>query len=127
MATEGRSAKTVLIVDDSAAIRDELREEFTLNGFTVCAEAENGHQAIDLARSHRPRLIVLDLSMPVMNGLESAPELRKTLPDTPIILYTVFADAVSILDVRAKGVTAILAKNEPLAALIAVADRLLQA
>ena len=126
MTTEGRSEKTVLIVDDSAAIRDELREEFTLHGFTVCAEAENGHQAIDLARSHRPRLIVLDLSMPVMSGLESAPELRRTLPDTPIILYTVFADAVSTLDVRAKGVTTILAKNEPLATLIAVAYKLLQ-
>lgn len=64
--------------------------------------------------------------MPVMNGLDSAPELRKTLPDTPIILYTVFADAVSILDVRAKGVTAILAKNEPLATVIAVAEKLIQ-
>jgi len=126
MATEGGSGKTVLIVDDSSAIRHELREEFTLHGFSV-SEAENGHQAIDLARSHRPRLIVLDLSMPVMNGLESAQELRKTLPDTAIILYTVFADAVSTLDVHSKGLTAILAKNEPLATLLAVADELLQA
>ena len=123
----GQPPKTVLIVDDSAAIRDELREELTLNGFTVCAEAENGRQAIDQARSNHPRLVILDLSMPIMNGLDSAPELRKVLPNTPIILYTAFADAVSTFDVRAKGVTSILAKSEPLTALIALAEKLLQA
>lgn len=123
----GQVAKTVLIVDDSAAIRHELREEFTLNGFAVCAEAENGRQAIDQARSNQPGLIILDLSMPVMNGLDSAPELRKILPDTPIVLYTAFADAVSAADVRRKGVTTILAKTEPLDALIALAKKLLQA
>jgi DNA-binding NarL/FixJ family response regulator len=126
-ATMGHPAKTVLIVDDSAAIRYELREELILHGFTVCAEAENGRKAIDQARSNHPRLIILDLSMPIMNGLDSAPELRKILPDTPIILYTAFADAVSTLDVRAKGVTTILAKTEPLATLIALAEKLVQA
>jgi CheY-like chemotaxis protein len=123
----GQPSKTILIVDDSAAIRQELREEFTLHGYTVCAEAENGRQAIDQARRHHPSLIILDLSMPVMNGLDSAPVLRLILPDAPIILYTAFADAVSTLDVRAKGVTIILAKSEPLASLIAIADRLLPA
>ena len=123
----GQPSKTVLIVDDSAAIRHEIREELTLHGFAVCAEAENGRQAIDQARSNHPRLIILDLSMPVMNGLDSAPELRKVLPNTPIILYTAFADAVSTFDVRAKGVTTILAKSEPLTALIALAEKLLQA
>jgi CheY-like chemotaxis protein len=121
-----QSGRTVLIVDDSSSIRDELRQEFTLHGF-VCAEAENGRVAIDQARSNRPRLIVLDLSMPVMNGLDTAPELRKVLPDTPIILYTAYADAASVLDVRGRGVTAILAKNEPLAILIALAKKLIEA
>lgn len=121
----GQPLKTVLIVDDSAAIRQELREEFTLHGYTVCAEAENGRQAIEQARNHSPRLIILDLSMPVMNGLDSAPMLRKILPDTPIILYTAFADAVSTMEGRAKGVTTTFAKSAPLASLIATADRLL--
>jgi CheY-like chemotaxis protein len=68
----GQPPKTVLIVDDSTAIRQERREEFTLHGYTVCAEAENGRQAIEQARSHHPCLIILDLSMLVMNGLDSA-------------------------------------------------------
>lgn len=120
----GQPPKTILIVDDSAAIRQELREEFTLHGYTVCAEAENGRQAIELARQHHPRLIILDLSMPVLNGLDSDPMLRKILPETPIILYTAFADAVSTLDLGANGVTTIFAKSEPLVSLIALADRL---
>jgi DNA-binding NarL/FixJ family response regulator len=123
----GQPSKTVLIVDDSAAIRQELREEFALHGFTVCAEAENGRHAIEQARNNHPQLVILDLSMPVMNGLDCAPELRELLPNTPIILYTAFADALSSLDIRASGVTTTLAKSEPLAALIAVAEKLLQA
>lgn len=123
----GQPLKTVLIVDDSAAIRQELREEFALHGFTVCAEAENGCQAIEWARNKQPRLIILDLSMPVMNGLDSAQELRKLLPDTPIILYTAYADALSTLDARVKAVTTTLAKSEPLAALIALAEKLIPA
>lgn len=123
----GQPAKTVLVVDDNALIRQELREEFTVNGFTVCAEADNGRVAIEQARGKRPRLIVLDLSMPVMNGLACAPELRKILPDTPIILYTAYADALSSIDVSANGVTRIFAKSEPLPALIALADKLVRA
>lgn len=123
----GQTTKTVLIVDDSAAIRQELREEFLLHGFAVSGEAENGRQAIDQARSNPPRLIILDLAMPVMNGLDSAPELRKILPDTPIVLYTAFADAVTTAEVTRRGVTTILAKSEPLARLIALAEKLLQA
>jgi DNA-binding NtrC family response regulator len=118
--------KTVLIVDDSSSIRDELRQEFTLHGF-ACAEAENGRVAIDRARTSRPGLIVLDLSMPIMNGLDTAPELRKVLPDTPIILYTAYGDAASVLDMHGRGVTAILAKTEPLDILVALAKKLMEA
>src|ERR1700722_14151802 len=78
-----RSPKTVLIVDDSAAIRRELCSEFTRRGFIVCAEAENGRQAIEKVYERLPDLIILDLSMPVMNGLDAAPELRRIAPKTP--------------------------------------------
>jgi DNA-binding NarL/FixJ family response regulator len=122
----GQTSRTVLIVDDSAEIRTELREEFTRGGFTVCAEAENGCQAIERARQYRPDLIILDLSMPLMNGLEAAPELRKIDPETPIILYTAFADAVSASDLKANGVDITLSKSDPLEVLIATADRLVQ-
>ncbi len=119
-------SRTVLIVDDSAEIRRELCEEFTRSGFIVCAEAENGCQAIEMAREYRPDLIILDLSMPLMNGLQAAPELRKIAPETAILLYTAFADAVSASDLKANGVDLTLSKSEPLEALIATAERLVQ-
>jgi len=124
--TMGQPSRTVLIVDDSAAIRSELSEEFTRCGFAVCGEAENGRQAIDKVGLCRPDLVILDLSMPVMNGLDAAPELRKIAPEMPIILYTAFADAVSASDLKARGVTLTLPKSEPLETLIAKAKELLQ-
>lgn len=120
-----QSARTVLIVDDSAAIRRELCEEFIRNGFAFCVEAENGREAIERARARQPDLIILDLSMPVMNGLEAAPRLREILPRVPIILYTAFADAVRNADCQASGVTIILPKSHPLEKLIATAEELL--
>jgi two-component system autoinducer 1 sensor kinase/phosphatase LuxN len=63
-----------------------LQPAFLSDGFKTCIEAENGKEAIGVAKQNKPDVIVLDLSMPVMNGLQSAPELRKVLPQTPIIL-----------------------------------------
>ncbi len=56
-------------------------------GYEVCAEAIDGQGAIALAIKHRPDLIILDLSMPVLNGVEASPELKQ-MPDVPIILST---------------------------------------
>jgi CheY-like chemotaxis protein len=118
------STRTVLIVDDSAAIRRELSEEFMRSGFAFC-EAENGSEAIERVRALSPDLIILDLSMPVMNGLEAAPRLREILPHVPIILYTAFADAVRVSDFHACGVTTVFPKSDPLTILIATAEKLL--
>jgi CheY-like chemotaxis protein len=122
-----RPPKTVLIVDDSAAIRRELCDAFARHGFIVCAEAENGRQAIEEVLQYRPDLIILDLSMPIMNGLDAAPELRRIAPEVPIILHTAFADAVSASDLKASGVTLVLPKSEPLETLMARVEGLFHA
>jgi DNA-binding NarL/FixJ family response regulator len=116
----------VLIVDDSALIRKELCDEFARQSFLVCAEAENGREAIAKARQCRPELIILDLSMPVLNGLDAAPELRKILPDCPIILYTAFAEGLMKSHVDALGITRVLSKNTPLEELIQIAEGFFQ-
>ena len=79
--------KFILIADDSAAIRDALRE--LLEGeadWRVCGEAENGREAIQQAEQLHPDLIVLDLSMPVMNGLEAGRQLKILLPTVPLVM-----------------------------------------
>jgi len=86
-------AKTILVADDSPRIRTLLRSLFEPEqDYEICAEAANGQEAIVLALKHRPDLIILDLSMPVMDGVTAARELRTSLPDVPIILFTQHAN-----------------------------------
>ncbi|MGA7623183.1 MAG: response regulator transcription factor [Candidatus Acidiferrales bacterium] len=81
--------KKVLLADDNRAVRRMLADLFEAEeGYEICAEATDGHEAIALAITHRPDLIILDLSMPVVNGLEASFQLKKIMPDVPIILFT---------------------------------------
>jgi DNA-binding NarL/FixJ family response regulator len=116
--------KIVLVVDDNPAIRKKLTAAFLSNGFKICAEAENGKKAIELASKVTPDIIVLDLSMPVMNGLEAAPKLRKIFPDEPIILFTLYGDSLSKTEVSKAGVSLVLSKTVPLATLVDKAHEL---
>ena len=73
--------RSVLLVDDNAVVRKALCELFTREGdFEICGEAENGREAIEQARLLQPALIVTDLSMPLMDGLEETRILRNSCP-----------------------------------------------
>jgi DNA-binding NarL/FixJ family response regulator len=77
-------------VDDNSAVRSLVRRLFELEpDFEISGEAENGRDAVEKAENLKPDLIILDLSMPVMTGLDAAPLLRKLLPNARIILFTV--------------------------------------
>ena len=81
--------KCILIVDDNPVIRKSLRRTLERNkGWEVCGEAANGREAVAKAQQLKPDLVVLDLSMPVMNGLEAARELKRLLPSMPLLLFT---------------------------------------
>jgi len=110
--------KSVLIVDDSQVVRDVLRDFFeTLADWKVRGEARDGAEAIQRAKELKPDLILLDFSMPKMNGLEAASVLKKILPNVHIIAFTMFADAlgsklssaVDLVVPKAEGLT-VLAK-----------------
>jgi YesN/AraC family two-component response regulator len=86
-------AKKILVVDDNTTIRRLLCHLFDADeNYEICAVASNGEEAISLAIENPPHLIILDLSMPIMDGLASARELKRRLPDVPIILFTQYAD-----------------------------------
>src|SRR5580704_146542 len=106
--------KTVLVLDDSEVLRKAIEKAFLSEGFKSCVEAENGQEAIEAAKKCQPDLIILDLSMPVMNGLEAAPILRSMFPKIPILLYSFYADFVSQQIALTAGVTAVISKDEPL-------------
>jgi two-component system response regulator DegU len=105
--------KTVLVADDNPTIRKILCRMFEREeNYDVCAEAADGKQAIELALQYKPDLIILDLSMPVMNGLEAAHELKKLMPKVPIILFTQHADLSNRIGVMNMDVDRIVSKTE---------------
>lgn len=119
--------KSVLIADDHSHVRVALRTLFSCQGdFSVCGEARNGDEAVAKATELLPDLIVLDMSMPVLNGLEATQILRKTMPDVPIILFTGHRTKFSDAYAAAAGVTAVVSKEEDIQVLIGKARHLLQ-
>jgi DNA-binding NarL/FixJ family response regulator len=99
---------------------------FTREGdFDVCGEAENGREAIEKAQLLRPNLIVTDLSMPVMNGLEETRVLKKLMPAVPVIIFTAHSDLFVEKEAREAGVSAVVSKSEGVVVLIAKARGLL--
>lgn len=118
--------RSVLIVDDNPLIRQALCELFTCEGdFDVCAEAGDGKDAIEKAQLFHPDLIVTDLSMPVMNGLEEARALRELMPTVPVIVFTAFISSALEKEAAASGVSAIISKSEHATLLIETARALL--
>ena len=91
----------------------------------ISGEAENGQDAVERAENLKPDVIILDLSMPVMTGLDAAPLLRKLLPDTRIILFTVQEGSGVERLARAAGINAVISKNQAASKLILQAQVLL--
>jgi DNA-binding NarL/FixJ family response regulator len=93
--------------------------------FEVCGEAENGKEAIEKAQELRPDLIVLDLSMPVMNGFDAARVLRRLMPTVPLIIYGAFGDKFAKNPARLVGISEVVSKSEHASVLIHKARGLL--
>lgn len=109
----------ILIVDDSPLVRNLLRKCFESEpGWQICGEAGNGKEAIEKAQEVRPNLIVLDLSMPVMNGLDAAKALTKLMPSVPLIMFTSYNTHHLEQEALAAGISRVVVKSEPLAELI---------
>jgi DNA-binding NarL/FixJ family response regulator len=111
--------KAVLVVDDNVFIRRVLCQLFNSEaGLEVCGEAANGREAIEKALDLRPDLIVMDLSMPVMNGIEAARTLKALLPTVPLIIFSEYSDVFSESEAQSAGVAALVSKSEHVSVLI---------
>ena len=103
----------ILIVDDSVAVRRSLRRLLESRAdWKVCGEAENGLEAVDKALQLSPQLIIMDLSMPVMNGLQAAREIHRLLPTVPVLMFTTFANPETEKAALAAGAAAIQSKSD---------------
>ena len=103
-----------------------LAVAFLSDGFKTCVQAENRKEGIEAAKQIKSDVITLDFSMPVVNGLEAASELRKLFPITPIILFTLYGDSLLKTEASKAGVSLVLLKTVPLPTLIDKAHELME-
>src|ERR1700676_2449463 len=115
-----RIMPVVLVVDDDHAFRTSLRTLFEEDGgFDDCVEAANASEALDKSKQLSPSLAVVDFSMPEMNGLQLARELKAREPALPIFMLTADYDVDIEKEALAFGITAVFSKLDDLTTLIA--------
>jgi DNA-binding NarL/FixJ family response regulator len=118
--------RSVLVVDDNKVVRKIICAIFNRESdFEVCGEADNGRQAVEMAQILHPALIVTDVSMPLMNGLEETRILKKLMPSVPVIIYSAHVDKFIEQEAMAAGASAVVSKYEAVAVLTGKARELL--
>ena len=106
-------APRILIAEDRTTMRNTLRNLFTLySKWDVCGEAIDGRQAVDAAVALRPDLVLLDYKMQNKNSLEAASELKQKLPNTPVVIFTLYKTNELESQARNVGVRAVIGKEE---------------
>lgn len=103
-----------MVVDDTDHVRTMLADMLDLDGFDVVARAATGDEAVRLATEADPDVVVMDLKMPGVDGLEATRRIKETRPDQPVILYTAYLDPVIEAEAAAAGVTLCLGKIDGL-------------
>jgi signal transduction histidine kinase/ActR/RegA family two-component response regulator len=102
----------ILIVDDHAAVRAGLKHLISSRpGWTVCGEAEDGQQAVALALRLKPAVIVMDISMPVMNGLEASRRIRQQTPNIEIVVVSQHDSEQVVLEAQRAGARGFVVKS----------------
>ena len=119
--------KRVLIADDTNCMRKLIADFLTQRpDFEICGEANNGFEAVEKAKQLKPDVVLLDISMPVMPGIQAASILRKELPDAAIILFTMTSEHYRPALIKAVGVDAVLTKADGLKALAETIDSIFE-
>jgi DNA-binding NarL/FixJ family response regulator len=100
----------ILLADDHPHVRNGLRLILEAHDFVICAEAENGLQAVQQAQESKPDLVILDVSMPDMNGFDAAREILRNQPNLPIIMLSVHDSSAQTGAARELGMRGFVSK-----------------
>ena len=103
----------ILLVDDHDAVRKGVQAMLEAHpGWEVCAEASNGRTAVKLAMQYKPHIAVVDLELPDLNGLEATRQIKKELPETEVLIYTMYDTEELIRSVLAAGARGYVLKSD---------------
>ncbi|MBI3853106.1 MAG: response regulator transcription factor [Verrucomicrobia bacterium] len=117
----------ILIADDHDIVREGLRTMIAMHrGWQVCGEATTGREAVTLALQFKPHIVALDFSMPELNGIEAARQIRKALPQTEALLLTMHESEQLAQEALAVGVRGLLLKTEVRKFLVSAVEALSQ-
>src|SRR5437764_11613612 len=108
----------ILVADDHEIFRQGLKVLLDREGFEVFGEAADGHQAVRLARDLRPDVAILDLAMPLLNGLDAAREIHQVSPQTRTVLLTMHTEDLYVLEALRAGVRGYVVKTQAAADLV---------
>ena len=111
-------ADRVLLADDHIIVRDGLKSVLVREGFEIAAEVADGRKAVELTRKLRPDVAVLDIAMPVLNGIDAAREIHSFYPQARIILLTMYKETQFILEALRVGVKGYVLKTQAAADLV---------
>src|SRR5689334_12774243 len=111
-------AVRVLLADDHEMVRQGLRILLEREGFQVVGEASDGREAMKLCETHHPEVAVLDLSMPLLNGVDATREIMKSNPRTKVVLLTMHTEDHLILESLRAGVTGYVLKTKAASELV---------
>ena len=102
----------LLLVDDHSLLRDGLRRIFSLHeDMEVVGEAADGQEACALAKAHKPDVVLMDINMPGMNGIEATRQIKREVPEASIIALTIHDDEEYIYELVKAGVSAYILKD----------------
>jgi DNA-binding NarL/FixJ family response regulator len=121
-AQRSQTALRVLLADDHAILRDGLKAILKENNVEVVGEAADGLQAVRACAQLAPEIALLDISMPLLNGIDAAREIRKVSPTTKVMILTMHADERYVLAALRAGVSAYVVKNKAASNLIQAID-----
>lgn len=102
--------KKVLIVDDSPVIHMLLRKVLEKNGYKICGDAKNGKEGVERFKETDPDIVLMDITMPIMDGLECTKAIRQIKPDVKVIMLSAMGDEEVITQAKEYGVSVFLKK-----------------
>jgi DNA-binding NarL/FixJ family response regulator len=115
----------ILVVDDVRVVREGLRPLLASGHLEICGEAENGQQAVDQVRILQPDLVLLDINMPVMDGLRATLEIRRVAPSTKVVLFSINDSPEATAAARMVGAHALVSKASAVFELLPTMRRLM--